>query len=227
MTWFFNGETYETLDLPPVPIEATQALWSMIVSTNDLSPQPTEELLDLLLRAGRRAWTVNLDHIARQIALPIQATLVRTWPGEHYRFLPAVVEAYGAQHVLEIGAAQGHSAAAIADGLDDDGTVTTYDITPMQEFEYPKVDYRIGDLCDPDFRATQADVLERADVIFIDSVLEALKLLPLFENRKRLVILDDVRMMSVIKHWRALPYPKIDATSFGHWSGTGLFFVGS
>jgi hypothetical protein len=25
--------------------------------------------------------------------------------------------------------------------------------------------------------------------------------------------------------WRRIPYPKLDATSFGHWSGTGLVLV--
>jgi hypothetical protein len=33
---------------------------------------------------------------------------------------------------------------------------------------------------------------------------------------------DDTRLWSMLRFWRQLPYPKMDLTSFGHWSGTGL-----
>ena len=33
---------------------------------------------------------------------------------------------------------------------------------------------------------------------------------------------DDIRLLNMIEQWRALPRPKLDLTSFGHWSGTGL-----
>jgi hypothetical protein len=33
---------------------------------------------------------------------------------------------------------------------------------------------------------------------------------------------DDTRLPSMLKFWRELDYPKLDFTSFGHWSGTGL-----
>ena len=37
-----------------------------------------------------------------------------------------------------------------------------------------------------------------------------------------IVMFDDIRLLNMIEQWRALPRPKLDLTSFGHWSGTGL-----
>jgi hypothetical protein len=36
------------------------------------------------------------------------------------------------------------------------------------------------------------------------------------------VVVDDIRLLEMVQLWRDLPYDKIDATSLGHWSGTGL-----
>jgi hypothetical protein len=33
---------------------------------------------------------------------------------------------------------------------------------------------------------------------------------------------DDTRVLNMIEIWRRLNRPKLDLTSFGHWSGTGL-----
>ena len=35
-------------------------------------------------------------------------------------------------------------------------------------------------------------------------------------------LFDDIKMHTMLKFWRDLPLPKLDITSFGHWSGTGL-----
>jgi hypothetical protein len=37
-----------------------------------------------------------------------------------------------------------------------------------------------------------------------------------------ILVLDDVRLWTMLKFWRELALPKLDFTSFGHWSGTGL-----
>jgi hypothetical protein len=39
---------------------------------------------------------------------------------------------------------------------------------------------------------------------------------------KKLLILDDIRFMNMIRLWRGIASPKLDLSSFGHWSGTGL-----
>ena len=37
-----------------------------------------------------------------------------------------------------------------------------------------------------------------------------------------LTVWDDIRVMTMVEFWRGLPLPKLDITSLGHWSGTGL-----
>jgi hypothetical protein len=47
-------------------------------------------------------------------------------------------------------------------------------------------------------------------------------LLALAPRRAQLLVIDDVRVMTMINLWRSFPLAKIDIGSFGHWSGTGL-----
>lgn len=35
-------------------------------------------------------------------------------------------------------------------------------------------------------------------------------------------MLDDIRFLNMWRLWRSIRSPKLDATSFGHWSGSGL-----
>ena len=37
-----------------------------------------------------------------------------------------------------------------------------------------------------------------------------------------LILLDDIRLWKMLKIWREISMPKLDLTSFGHWSGTGI-----
>ena len=41
-------------------------------------------------------------------------------------------------------------------------------------------------------------------------------------TRRQLLVIDDVRVITMTELWRSFPIAKFDATSFGHWSGTGL-----
>lgn len=50
--------------------------------------------------------------------------------------------------------------------------------------------------------------------------------LDLFERvsfaRGPVAMFDDVRVWNMLSIWRGVSRPKLDLTSFGHWSGTGL-----
>jgi len=37
-----------------------------------------------------------------------------------------------------------------------------------------------------------------------------------------LIIMDDIRVWNMLAIWRRIDRPKLDLTSFGHWTGTGL-----
>ena len=38
----------------------------------------------------------------------------------------------------------------------------------------------------------------------------------------KLLIMDDIKFINMIDLWRNIKSPKIDLSSFGHWSGTGV-----
>lgn len=37
-----------------------------------------------------------------------------------------------------------------------------------------------------------------------------------------ILVFDDIRAWNMLAIWREIRMPKLDLTSFGHWSGTGL-----
>ena len=72
-------------------------------------------------------------------------------------------------------------------------------------------------------------LLEQADIIFIDAAKDGICEPRLIENLRRvsfktppLVIFDDIRLRNMLRVWREISAPKLDVTSFGHRSGTGL-----
>jgi hypothetical protein len=38
----------------------------------------------------------------------------------------------------------------------------------------------------------------------------------------KLLIVDDIQFVNMIDFWRSISSPKLDVSSFGHWSGTGI-----
>lgn len=78
-------------------------------------------------------------------------------------------------------------------------------------------------------RAAPRALFESADLIFVDGPkdghtearilanLDTLKLAP-----HVVIVFDDIRVMHMVDTWRRIARPKMDLSSFGHWSGTGL-----
>ena len=149
--------------------------------------------------------------------------------------LPAIAQALGAKLVVEIGTYLGQGTLALSLGAD---SVVTYDITDWRSFPTTvlresdfdfRIEQRIGDLSDPDFFASQLDTLLAADVIFVDGpkdgVFERVFGTQLYEAIRgsgAVVIWDDIRLLAMVDVWRRFTVHKLDATSFGHWSGTGI-----
>ena len=42
----------------------------------------------------------------------------------------------------------------------------------------------------------------------------------------QLIVLDDIRVLTMVRLWRGITLDKLDLTSFGHWSGTGIVVRG-
>jgi predicted O-methyltransferase YrrM len=221
--------------LLPVRVAARHREHSMIFSAED-DARPSERLLDVALRSAAHARDIPLTDLASRLgdgpAWP------RIWPGEHYRLLAGLVRALNPRTVVEIGTATGLSALAMLGELSPAGRVVTFDIVPWMD--YPGSILRSDDFADGrlmqhlhDF-STQGtgphqELLETADLIFIDAAkdgtqerrfLDLLDATPLPAGP--VVVFDDIRVWNMLAIWREVRRPKLDLTSFGHWSGTGL-----
>jgi predicted O-methyltransferase YrrM len=221
--------------LRPVTVPARHREHSMIFSADD-DTGPSERLLDVSLEAAAHARATSLADLSSRIEEgPAWPDI---WPGEHYRLLAGLVRALKPRTVVEIGTATGLSALAMYQELPSDGRLVTFDLIPWAD--YPGSVMREADFADGRLMqelydlSTQppgahAPLLETADLIFIDAAkdgrqerrfLRLLEATPL--RRDPIVVFDDIRVWNMLEIWREVRRPKLDITSFGHWSGTGL-----
>ena len=121
------------------------------------------------------------------------------------------------------------------------GCIYTYDLLEWQsfpthlqqkDFDENRVIQKLADLSDETQFKQHLEILNKADIIFIDAPKDGkfeyqfLQLLTKLEPREnKLLILDDIRFINMIDLWIDIESPKLDVTSFGHWSGTGLVDV--
>jgi predicted O-methyltransferase YrrM len=131
------------------------------------------------------------------------------------------------------------SALALTERLPADGRVVTFDVVPWREvlgtllteadFADGRLEQVVDDVTHADGLARHRELLTRADLLFVDAAkdgsMEA-RLLAHLESvpfeRPPIVVLDDIRLWKMLDVWRSISRPKLDLTSFGHWSGTGL-----
>jgi hypothetical protein len=221
--------------LPP-PVESYWSLPTMV-----LSPDPQErdntELKKLGLAACRAALNdVDFSDLASR---PNCKQWLTVWPGEHYKLLAGLVKVLRPQVAIEIGTAEGLSALAMKKYMRPGSKVVTFDIVPWQEipdtllsdddFADGRLQQRLGDLADASVFEKHRELIESAEFIFIDGPKDnnfEWRLLEYFKSarfeKSPILMFDDTRLWSMLKFWRELPYPKLDLTSFGHCSGTGL-----
>lgn len=227
--------------LLPAPFHARHTMYSMLFSEDDASSSPSERLLDLSLDAIRCARQLDLGDIVQRLEgrFRFPDCTINLWPGEHYRLLAALVHVLRPKSVLEIGTAEGISALALLQQLPPEGQVITFDIVPWQQYPCSCLTARdfhsgrlrqiVADLGDPHQWAECSDILSNSDLIFIDAAKDGVlerKILENFSTKpfetRPILLLDDIRMWSMLKTWRQMQLPKLDLTSFGHWCGTGL-----
>ena len=102
-------------------------------------------------------------------------------------------------------------------------------MTSSLDFKDYPLNQVIGDLSIAAVMDAHRDLLQDADLIFVDGPKDGI-----FEDnwiagireislpKKPLMIFDDIRVWNMLKTWREIEKPKLDMTSFGHWSGTGF-----
>ncbi len=216
-------------------IDARHIELSGLFSMDDSCGASNDKLFDLSLAIINRAQKSDLPLLKERNA----PDLVHTWPGEHYKVLSALVEETQPTTILEIGTYTGLSVLAMLPVLPKDSKLITFDITPWREIEtsYLKAeDFEDGrlsqitsDLTKIEKAREYASLLQSADLIFIDAAKDGSMEKMLFENfcevglkKNALLVFDDICLWNMLAFWREVSYPKLDLTSFGHWTGTGL-----
>ncbi len=161
------------------------------------------------------------------------------WPGEHYKLLGALTQVLQPKLVIEIGTASGLSALAIKENLPQEGRLITFDILPWKnfwdtvlkdsDFKEGKIEQILGDLSKSEVFQKYQHLFQEADLIFSDAPKDGYfeqqlmdQMLQITLPKKPLLVFDDIRLWEMLSIWRNITFPKMDITSFGHWSGTGI-----
>ena len=211
---------------------------SYILSLDDELFPANQRLMDLSLKVGRSALGIDLTDISLKFPFESVGRYINVWPGEHYRLLAAIVKEIKPQLVIEIGTATGASSLVMKEYLPQNGKIITYDVIPWNEYPASglnqqdfgeQLEQRIVDISVQSNADLQYDVLKKADLIFVDGAKDGVSesaFIKLFDRisfeNNPIVLFDDIKFDIMIKIWREIKHPKLDITSFGHWSGTGL-----
>jgi predicted O-methyltransferase YrrM len=231
---FWKKQTIK--DLLPFPEKAFHAEYSMIFSAHDES-RPSAKLLEISLNAIQAAGKIRLDSLCKRLKTP--PYYPNLWPGEHYRLLAGFVQTLSPKLVIEIGTATGLSALSMKPFLPSDGAIVTFDLIGWEKYEgayLKKEDFSdktlvqfTDDLSQPYGLEKHRELLEKSELIFIDATHDGDFEESLLKNfralhfkKAPLILLDDIRVWSMLRMWRNVELPKLDLTSFGHWSGTGV-----
>jgi predicted O-methyltransferase YrrM len=220
------------LILPP-PVPTQHRLYSMTIPPNVWKSRPSERLLSLAIRTAARAQKLELAELAARAG-----AAVNDWPGEHYRLVAALVAELGAQRVVEIGTYQGTASLAMLSQLPASGSMTTFDVIPWRQIQPASL--RAADFADGRLKQEIADLqdfatmekyralFQSADFIFVDAAKDGVMEQRFLDNFRRLglpqgpvVMFDDIREWKMLRIWNDITEPKLDITSFGHWTGSG------
>ena len=164
----------------------------------------------------------------------------------HYLLLTAIARAIEAEKIVEIGTAGGGSLWSWL-RTDNVKTVNTWDISPLSDsliwlqndeckklvtetlYQDNRWTQHVEDISDPEIWLLRSSLISDADIIFLDAshsgTLERKLLsniLTLDNKKEILLIFDDIKVSTMVSFFESLNLPKLDITSIGHQSGTGL-----
>ena len=212
--------------------------YSMIYDTLNTYGAASDYLIDLALRAAQEAWHTELPDLRARVAADGN-DFTRVWPGEHYRLLAALVKLLQPKRVTDVGTFRGLSALALKKFLPAGGKITTFDIVPWdsvpntclrpEDFGDDRLRQQVGDLSEAAVFESHRSLIRETELLFVDGPKDGVferKLIQQLESvdfqKPLLVVMDDIRFWNMLAIWQEIARPKLDLTSFGHWSGTGL-----
>lgn len=219
-----------------IPTNAEDKRYSALFSMNGQPGKPGHSLLSAGLTYANDALSINLSDVSSRVKKG--ANYIDIYPGEHFKLLASIVKNRQPRIIVELGTHLGYSALCMKKFLPDNGRLYTFDIIPWNQFEetiLTEKDFDAKLIQHTDDLTKQEDVLkhkallEEADIIFMDALKDGKQEYLFLENFSRLqfkkgclFIFDDIRLWNMLDIWYNMDKPKLDMTSFGHWSGTGL-----
>jgi len=214
------------------PIKARHTELSVLSSADDELSKPNDFLISLSIKAIKNAQKINLKNIT------IKNPYTDVWPGEHYKLLAGLVLALKPKVVVELGTGEGLSALSMKKHLPKGSKLVTFDIIPYNKL--PNNYLKHSDFDDSFIQSTDdltsystmlkhKNLLQSADFIFIDAAKDGEMEYKFLKNLARIglkpntiIAFDDIHVWNMLAFWRNIKHPKIDVSSFGHWSGTGI-----
>jgi hypothetical protein len=156
-------------------------------------------------------------------------------PGkEHYRLLSWLSTQFNNSTIIDIGTHHGLSAAALS--YNPSNTIHSFDIVYKGiKIKKPNCNYHQVNLWNPDHRWKWKSTILSSPLIFLDidphegtMEMEFYKWL-VEQNYQGILILDDIWMFKGMRNniWYHISTKKIDLTSVGHFSGTGMVDFGN
>lgn len=236
---FKSNKSPETLlsKASPIPTTAVDKRYSALFSMDGQPGKPTPELISLGLACVQEAFDTDLADIASRIDKK-ETDYLSIYPGEHYKLLAAVIKKIQPRKVVELGTHLGYSALCMKKFLPAGSTIHTFDIIPWNQFDNTilresdfddQLVQHTDDLTLAENVQNHLQLLQDADMIFMDALKDGKQeylFLQHFSgirfNKKCLMIFDDIRLWNMLDIWYNMDRPKLDLTSFGHWSGTGF-----
>ena len=200
----------------------------------------SDDLVLIATEAIIRASKIKLDCGKKNLS---DSKFLNEFPGEHYRILSSIVNVTNASEVIEIGTYTGLGTLSIKEGFANSGKISTFDLVAWnklnldshfidEDFRDGSIEQIIGDLSDNNFFEKNFNKLNNANIIFMDAPKDdnfEYKMMRLFlkldKKKGKLLILDDIKFVNMIDLWRSVKSPKIDLSSFGHWTGTGVIDI--
>lgn len=168
---------------------------------------------------------------------------VNAFPGDHYRILAGLIthldRSSGPLTLVDIGTHYGTSARTMLDFSEENDQVITYDVAPIENYctryitEHDfntRLTQHVVNIVEPESWLAHKEILINADFIMCDGPKDGVFEASFFEllasteltKKPRWLFLDDIRFPSEMIYWRLIDSPKVDLTSVGHFSGTGL-----
>jgi predicted O-methyltransferase YrrM len=209
--------------------------WSAISPIDSLAPYSSESitLAKAILQLGIQSFDRDLAELRARVQSPEDKKIIGSDFGEHYRFLEELSFFLKPELTIEIGTHKGIGTLALSK---HSTKVVTFDIKPWYEFhdtlllkdDFKSISQVISDISIPAEWKKHAKLFAHADLVFVDGPKNGefeSTVIPLLLGQMKsdsCLVIDDIRFLNMIGIWKGIKMPKFDATSVGHFSGTGV-----